>query len=44
MRVASPERMALTIGEIMNRELYATTADALVTNVLQDLMGLGVGG
>jgi CBS domain-containing protein len=44
MRVASVERMAVTIGEIMNRELYATQADALATNVLQDLMGLGVGG
>src|SRR5688572_24857544 len=44
MSVASAERMAVTVGEIMNRELYSTQAQEPAANVLQDLMGLGVGG
>ncbi len=36
--------MALTVREIMNRELYATQATESVTSVLHDLMALGVGG
>jgi CBS domain-containing protein len=36
--------MAVTVGEIMNRELYATRPGESAANVLQDLMGLGIGG
>lgn len=36
--------MAVTIGEIMNRELYSTTGGESVGNVLRDLIALGVGG
>ena len=36
--------MALTVGEIMNRELYSTQANETAANVLQDLMKLGIGG
>lgn len=36
--------MAVTIGEIMNRELYSTTAGEPAGNVLRDLIALGVGG
>jgi CBS domain-containing protein len=36
--------MAVTVGEIMNKELYATHASDDAANVLEDLLGLGIGG
>ena len=36
--------MAVTVGEIMNRELYATHAGERAANVLHDLMDLEIGG
>jgi CBS domain-containing protein len=36
--------MAITVREIMNRELYATRGDERAGNVLHDLLSLGIGG
>ncbi len=36
--------MAVTVSEIMNRELYATQAGEPAGDVLHDLMALGIGG
>lgn len=36
--------MALTVAEVMNREIYAARPDEEATSVLRDLLNLGVGG